>query len=368
MLNTKENGTKEISSSTHSRLPLLESPDFKHIERHTKKAIRELSEELYKNYPAFKPGVVFVVVSSPWYSSETKVVKVSRKDPFVITKDLLEGVMADEVELFLKKIGKNSSAAAEEMEILDKEIMRFVVNGYPIKNPLKKTTSELSFSIYLSAVKKNFLNNLQETLSHFFGSAEIKIVSEPFALYKILSEMVNSEEGFLVVDVGGEVTEVYLIRNGILEDVKNFSWGENLVVRRLASSMKVELGEALSFFKADNSGDLKEGMSEKIAPAVEGVCTEWQNFLSESLSEMGKNVPLPQTLILLGGIAGSDVLKKCVNSPDFSSFTILGKPFNVVTLPPESFESKISFSGVDKDKMTTPLLLALGASRYAEKV
>src|SRR3989337_292077 len=111
--------------------------------------------------------------------------------------------------------------------------------------------------------------------------------------------MVNPKDGYLVVDVGGEVTEIYLIRDGILEDTKSFVWGANLVIRRVASSLNIGLSEALSFFAAQSEGDVKDSTDEKLSSAALGVCSEWQSFLAESLSELGRDQPLPQTLVIL---------------------------------------------------------------------
>ena len=358
----------EISQTLYSRLPFAENADFKHLERHVKKIVREASEKFLKDSRMRAPDMIYIVLSAPWYLCETKFVKISRRESFRIDEELLNKLMADEIELFRSKARKNfSEQNLDDLVILDKEIMRTTVNGYPLKNPLGKNTLELEVAIYLSGGRKSFLDTLRDILRHFFGDIPMKIVSEPRALFKILAGMANSEEGFLVIDVGGEVSEIYLVRRGILEGVKSFNWGGNLVARRLASLLNIELEQALSFFKLSGEGDAKPELAQKISPALEEICQDWQKLLFESLSEMGKFAPLPQTLILLPSASGSDVLAKCANSPDFASFTVLGKPFNVVTFIPENFEAKISLRGMDRkdSQMTVPLLLMLSALEYA---
>ncbi|OGF51963.1 hypothetical protein A3I27_03000 [Candidatus Giovannonibacteria bacterium RIFCSPLOWO2_02_FULL_43_11b] len=368
LLSKKENEIPAFLSFSYLRLPLLENPDFKHIERHARKAIKEIAEEICKKNIKKMPTLIYLMLSVPWYFSETKSVKIQRRETFKVTAELVNKIMEDELELFERK-GKEKLDDPDGIEILEKEKMNFIVNGYPIENPYGKETNKLELSIYISAARKRFVKNIEDILMHFFGNAEIKFASEPFSLFGILSEMVNPKDGYLVVDVGGEVTEIYLIRGGILEDTKSFVWGANLVIRRVASSLNIGLGDALSFFAARTGGDIKDSTDEKLSSAALGICTEWQSFLAKSLSELGKEKPLPQTLVILGGVAGSDILKKCLNSPDFSSFTILGKPFNIVSFIPENFSEKILTSGVDRkdSKMTLPLLLALSALKYGRR-
>lgn len=367
LLFSSKGNLPKLISSVRSHLPLLENPDFKHIERHTKTAIREVSTGLRRDFPKIQPDLIFVVISAPWYFCETKLVKISRREPFTITEDLVKNLIADELELFRRKAKDKFPSGVEDIEILESEAMRFLVNGYRVKNPFGKNTTQLEVAFYASAVKKSFLGSLNEILGHFFGNAPIKISSEPFSLFRALSDIVNPEDGFVVADIGGEITEVYLVRGGVLENVSTFTWGGNLIVRRLASLLKVGLGEALSLFKVSSRGDSKTSINEKFAPAVEGVCLEWKDFLAHSLFELGKNEPLPQTLLLLGGVAGNEVLKNCATSKELASFTILGKPFNLLTFIPENLEGRISIEGLDRKdpQMTLPLILILSASKYA---
>lgn len=369
ILSEREGEVPKLSVFARNRLPLLEDPDPKHTERYVNKAVREISEHINKQVIKIRPELIYITLSVPWYFSETKNAKISRREDFKVTRELLDKAIEEEVELFARKAREKFSGYKGDVSVLEREIMKFVVNGYPIKNPYSKTTKQLEFSLFLSAGRKNFIQNISDMFMHYFGHIPVRITSEPFPVFSSLCDVVDPVEGFLVVDVGGEVTEVYLVRGGVLENVKSFIWGGNLVIRRIAASLNIELNQALSLFSMKNEGDAKPEMDSKLSKTSEGVCSQWQNFLSESLADIGNGAPLPQSLVLLGGVAGSDILKKCLNSPEFSSLTILGKPFNVIDLYPENFEGKIlTDPGDRKDlQMTLPLLLALSAKNYGSK-
>ena len=368
LVRSSQGASPELLANTRVSLPLLDNPDLEHLERHTRKAVREQSEHFRKDFSKTPPDFIFAVISAPWYFCETKIVKLARREPFIINEELVSSLVADELELFRPRAQEKFSMA-EEIEILESEAMRFTVNGYHLKNPLGKKTTQLELALYVSAARKNFLSTLREIWRHFFGEIPVQAASEPLALFRVLSEMVNPQEGFVLVDVGGEITEVYLVRGGVLENVVAFNWGGNLMIRRLASLLKVDLGEALSIFKTKVRGELKPALDEKISPALTGVCSQWQSFLAESLLDLGKNGPLPQTLLLLGGAAGSEALKSCATTQELASFTILGKPFNVLTFIPENLDGRIQARGLDRKdpQMTLPLLLVLSASNYAWK-
>lgn len=369
LVRSSKDAGPELLANTRVTLPLLDNLDLEHLERHTRKAVREISEHFRKDFSKTPPDLIFAVISAPWYFCETKIVKLARREPFIISEELVSSLVADELELFKPRAQEKFSMLAEEIEILESEAMRFTVNGYHLKSPFGKKTTQLELALYASAARKNFLSTLREIWRHFFGEISVEVGSEPLALFRVLSEMVNPQEGFVLVDVGGEITEVYLVRGGVLENVIAFNWGGNLMIRRLASLLKVDLGEALSIFKTKVRGELNPALDEKIVPALKGVCSQWQGFLAESLSGLGKNEPLPQTLLLLGGAAGSEALKSCATAQELASFTILGKPFNVLTFIPENLEGRIQVRGLDRKdpQMTLPLLLVLSASNYAWK-
>lgn len=359
--------TPELLAQIRLPLPLLENPDFRHLERHTRKAIKEISEYFRKNYPKTFPEMVLTVLSQPWYLSETKLIKIARRESFPVTTTLINDLLDAELELSRKRAMEQFEAASDGIQVLEEELIGAAVNGYPTKELFGKFARQFEIALYISLANKNFIQNLSEILKHFFGKAELHFASEPLALFKVLSKIVNPKEGFIVVDVGGELTEIYLVRNGVLENVSSFKWGGNIMVRRLASLLKIDLGEVFSFFRTKSRGELRPGLNQKLDHTMSGVCFEWKDYLFNALSKMAETKPLPQTIFLFGGMAGSEVLKGCIKSEELSSFTVLGKPFNVLTFLPENLENRIVIQGIDRKdpQMTLPLLLIMSADNYA---
>ena len=49
------------------------------------------------------------------------------------------------------------------------------------------------------------------------------------SVFKVLNDIISNKEGVLIIDIGGETTEINLIRNNALEQSASFSQGTNLV-------------------------------------------------------------------------------------------------------------------------------------------
>lgn len=362
-----KDGSAEIAASTRAELKMLENPDFRNMWRYLKDALLLAVSNLKKNVRPREIDFVFVVFSSPWYLSQTRIVQMKRPRKFVIAKKLLEDLVFEEIEIFKKKSQEKFSLPAAELEVLEHDIMKVVLNGYEVKDPIKKEARELVVALYASIFRKETLEEFRDIFEYEFGRAPVKITSSPLALFNVLKDAVSPEEGFVLADVGGEITEISLIRHHIIEEVVTFARGGHFVVRRLASGLGVGLEDAFSFIRSKTRSELKGSLDERVSAILNDAGKAWYELFFQALSEIGKDNPLPQTLILLGGASGIEALKKESESPELARFTILGRPFSVLTLLPEAFTEKISSSGIDRKdpQMTLPLLLVLGAVKNA---
>ncbi|MDP3785359.1 MAG: hypothetical protein Q8R12_04880 [bacterium] len=362
-----QNSPPEIFFSTRAGLRLLENPDFRSMWRYVKESLLGVIAALKKEHNRIRFDLVFVVFSSPWYVSQTRIVKMERLESFTVSQKLFDDMVSEELELFRARSQEKFGLSSDNIVIMEQEIMKVSLNGYPVPEPLKKKTRQLELALYASLARKELLEDLGNLLEHQLGRAKVKINSSPLALFEVLKETVGLEEGFLLVDMGGEITEISLVERGMIEEVLTFARGGHFVVRRLASSLGVGLEEALSLLKSKTRGDLKSSLDQKMGGILEEAGKEWSRLFFEALGGLGKSRPLPQTLVLVGGASGLEVLRKQVESEELSRFTILGRPFKVLTFLPENLEDRIKTGVLDsKDpQMTLPLLLVLAASKNA---
>ncbi len=357
----KESGKlPEVLAFSKIPLRLLDAPGSSSMENSVLKTFEDTSKALTSSFKDVIPDMIFVVLSSPWFQSQTRSVKISRESPFIVTQKFLDDIIRDETDLFIKRSEETFSSRADQLEVLECAIMKITLNGYRVTEPIKKNAREMTMSLYLSASRREFIELIRESLIHNFGPVKIELKSEPLALFQILKDMIDCEEGFLTIDVGGEMTEVSLVRNCVIEGVGTFNKGGNFIIRRVASSLSTGLEEALSFIKSKSRGDLKEDIDQKISKILEIAGNEWRDGLVEALKIIGKSNTLPQNLVLTGGASGIEMLKQKSQSAELTPLTILGKPFNVIVFMPQDLESRINPGALDKKdtQLTLPLLLA----------
>ena len=333
------------------------------IERRIIKAAGELFPLLKRKLGAERPEQILVVFSPPLYSPLTPSIKMARREIFVITPSLLDELIGEEL-LSLKRKSHEMFSKSEGARVLENHMMRTLCNGYSVQDPIKKRTQELELAFYVSLVSRDLSEEMEDMLRHHFGALPIKMSSSALALFLILKDIFNAEEGFLLLDVGGEAMEVSLVRGGVLEKVRSFAAGENFMLRHLASSLNLVPEEVISLVRSAASGAVKAGLEQKVSGFLSKAGEKWCQRLKQLLENIAEEKPLPQTLLLLGGSWSIETVKHCCQSQEVSSFTILGQPFRILTIVPKDLDGRLSILGFDRQdsKMTRPALLALAGA------
>ena len=126
-----------IVSSRVRELPHFNERDREHLEKRILfefgELVREFKVEDIKNLGRYKFSIdnAFVLVSSPWYISETSVVKMKEPKPFVVTESLLRNAQENIVKGY-------RDAHEVDISVLEQKIINIQLNGYPTNSPLKK--------------------------------------------------------------------------------------------------------------------------------------------------------------------------------------------------------------------------------------
>ena len=357
----------EILSSKRLDLKLGEDLDFERMWRQVKTVLRELAALLKNDSRGRHVDTVFAVLSSPWHVSQSRLVHMEPREEFFVTERILADLVLGEEELFKKKMQERFSLAPGELVLLESNVMKTALNGYRVHSPFKKKARFLDMAVYTSLARKETVESISEIFRQAWREVDITIHSEPIVLFQALQGALDFEEGFLLLDVGGEITEIFLMRKFIIEGMATFPRGGNFLARRLAARLGVSPQDAMGFLKVQGRGDAKESLKGALSSSLEEGSGQWADFFSKALAEMSRVGYLPPTLVFLGGGAGIDALKAKTESESLSKFTILGKPFRILTILPQHISKSFEGTTIDRKdpQFTLPLLLVLSASgRY----
>ena len=351
----------EILSASRFPTDFFPDFDFQKYQRSFHRTFERNINYLRKFMPKGreKPDLAVIVFSSPYYISQTKIVRFSKPKPFEITKHLLEVITDDEINSLKRKWQKEHAQLKAEVNIETIEHERFKVNlnGYPVLQPIGKRVQNLELPIFMSLGIKAVHDKLQECILHSFGQTPVRFQSFPFVAFQALKDIIDITKGLLLIDIGGEITDLILIRNSILEETISFPLGENFLIRRIASVFHFSLEESSALLNQYTRGDLHDETSDKVRKVIEDASGRWCQFLNESLKGISESSLAPRSLLFIGGKAAFALkdFAPCVKEQTFTSQLLL----------PEAFKKHFIFrKGFSEDKDILLMISAL----YVDKL
>ena len=292
--------------------------------RGTADSLRLTAKKL-KNLYSGKIDEVLCVFSSPWFASKIKIITAEKEKPFEIKNDFFSRLIEEEEKNFV----------STGTIYIEREVIKTELNGYRVKNPVGKSARSVKSHIYLSAGAGKMMKLAEEEIGKIFIHTPLEFATSSLVAFKVLNDIISNREGFLIIDIGGETTEINLIRDNVLEMSASFPKGTNLLFRKAAASLNTFLKEASSIVKAYSRGHRTLESSDKIAAVIKDSVGEWRDYLKNSLAAMAKSMLLPQNIFVIGDDPVCKFFSSCLESGDFSEFTVLRKPFVAQKINPE---------------------------------
>ena len=325
----EKNESRPIDILTVSRSPVnfLFDVSLDASLRCTADSLRLVAKKIKSIHPG-KIDEILCVFSSPWFLSKTKIITVAKEKPFEIKNDFFNKLIEEKEKSF-------GSGKKENSLFIEHEVIKAELNGYYVKNPIGKTAQSVKSYVYLSAGVEKAMNLMEKEIAKIFIHTPLRFATSSLVVFKVLSGIIKNREGFLIIDIGGETTEINLIRNSALEQSVSFSKGNNLLFRKISAALNTFLKEAPSIVKAYARGHRTLESSDKIAVAIKDSVGEWRDYLKNSLAGMAKESLLPQTIFIIGDDPACSFFSSGLEKSDFSEFTILRKPFIIQKINPE---------------------------------
>lgn len=317
MRQNKENNP-EIISDFRMPVNFLLDVNFDVFWRCTRASLQRVLQKLLKDYPS-GPDACLCVFLSPWFISQTKIINFQKKESFKITRSFFEKLLEAEEENFKRK----------GMSYLEQEFIKVELNGYHTKSPLGKFAKSARMHIYISLGIREVQAEIEREVLKNFGDIPLSFKTFPLLAFKILSKIINTQEGLILVDIGGEITDISLIRKDSLEETASFPLGRNFLLRKIASEFKTFPQEASSILRTCLRGHAAECHSEKISKIFQETEKKWCDFLTKALEGIAERGLLPQNIFLIRDEMIDSQFVKCLEGESFSGFTLFAKPFNV---------------------------------------
>lgn len=286
---------------------------------------------------------IHCILASPWYNATTKILIYERKVPFVVTESVVDDLV--EQSLVEKKEDEHMGSAKEvaPTKIIERKVVQILLNGYETSKPYGQNVSRVEVALFTSSVVQAIGSRIQGVVRKTWLNRKILFHSFALASFMVTRDLFPKDDNFMLIDITGEVTDIFFSKSGVLLETSSTPYGKNSVLRDIARTMRTTPGEALSRLRQYTANTITKEASEKVAAALLAAKAKWISYFETVLSYVIETESIPHTVYVM---ADPDV------GPTFSTWVasnVMGqkKPgaqqYQVTYLTEKILDERVSF-------------------------
>lgn len=265
-------------------------------------AVKLVDDSRKKNFLsqfAVHIDVVHIFFSSPWYVAKNSSVQVVKEKPFLLDQHELEEIIRKEEKEFQDDL-RNTKTIVElgDIAVIERELLSVKLNGYETKNPILKKATDIDLSLFMSVAPHRFIQNFFNKLSSTFHTTQVFAHAFPLAVYRSMLLVNPHEKRYLFLDIAGEMTDIIMVYDGIIQYSGSFSLGRNELVREISRSLSEPFEVVLSLLSLYSNKSLDDEMTKKIDSAVQNFFKNWRNEIEQILKTNNESTDFPQRVFV----------------------------------------------------------------------
>ena len=293
---------------------------------------------------------IFCVLSSPWYASQTRTIKLEKNVPFLFTSKLADELIKKEINLFEEENLTKFSHTDNKVRMIEFKNMKTILNGYTTPDPLNKKINKLEIVIFISMSGEQILKKIEDTISRHFHSTEIKFSSFVMMSFAVARDMFVEQENFLLVDIGGEITDISIIKKDILGNSISYPLGRNFMIRNVADDLDCTLGEARALISLYKDGHAVKSIEKKLEKIINKLKMEWLKKFQESLVGISDDISVPSTIFITVDQDLTEFFSEIIKNEQFNQYTLTESKFRIIFLDAETLHGITAFKeNIDRD-------------------
>ncbi|HLP86626.1 MAG TPA: hypothetical protein VK153_01995 [Candidatus Paceibacterota bacterium] len=302
----KSNAIPVIKKIVRTDIKSSKTSDLKTFIKDMTSALNETANSLY-NKKGGAPEEIMCVLSSPWYLSAVREIKINREKPFVFTARLADDLIQKELLGINKQYEDKYGEVDSKPEMIEHYAMSVFLNGYFVDDPIGKKCKNLEIDMIISLAPKICLDSIRETLSRTFHDTRINFSSFTLSTYLAVREKYISPLSYLLIDVGSEVTDVGVVSKGILKSTLSFPFGKKTFLNSISKKLKMDLRDVEEIIGLHNDKNLETSRSDKFEPVLKSVENSWLESFNKCVNSLPHSLILPNTIFLT---ADKDIINK----------------------------------------------------------
>ena len=245
--------------------------------------------------------------------------KVNNNELNTIIKQIQELAVMEANQIQAHKLSRSQN----EIELVNSGIISAKMDGKLISEIVGSSGIYIEIGLYTSFAEIKTLSNLQE-LSKKLKINFIAATSQMYALTKVLSIKQGQNLNCVLIDFGGDKTDIGICFGGGIVSTKTLDFGSTIITEKISKELKIPLHDAeakkISFEEGTIDAErIKEIINKALNSWLLGIESAFENF-------EGIKVFPPKIYILGGGALIYNLTKVVGESPWYQNFAFKTQP------------------------------------------
>jgi len=271
---------------------------------------------------------IFVLLGLPADILRTRVISQNfkRGEPKKIIdekeeKEIFQKIIDEARKKACRIYSENSGILPEDLQFVSSKINGIKIDGYEVPVLQKYSGRNLDFKILTAILPKYYLKEIED-ICQTTGLHDRKIVHEIEALIPYFKEKPDG----IFLDVGGEKTQIFLVKSSKPEATEEFETGGKTFSRALSEKLGLRLPEARILKERYSRKELSMESMERIKEILYPVCQTWFKNLKLKLKEMKPEGFLPRNIVLFGEGGRLPEISEILEKGNWNDFFLNLKP------------------------------------------
>lgn len=314
--------------------------DAARFERKVMQALADIFRQIAQESAGAIIDECRIGLSAPFYVAETIEVERNFEVRKTIENTDIQNIVLDGEKVFKSHFPSHGG----EIKIFEGYILESMLNGYATALPVNQQANTLSVSMRFSALRSSLLSAVQQKLSIFGGPFPLKLYSFAPVYVAALGELLTDDALSVFVDIGGDMTEVTILRKGVIEEAHTFPFGIMNIAEAIMRDFGLDYASGVALLQKFLAEQTITSEAERIDKIILSVITYWREEFEVLFKTIGISSERAIDIYLFGGGAIMADLKGLLQT--LSPLDEMGEFVKIRMVTPRSMADRIA--GVEK--------------------
>ena len=256
------------------------------------------------------------VIRQSFLREESKKIIIDEKEEKEIFQEVLEKAKRNICQIY----SEQSGILPEDIQFINLKILEIKIDGYRVPAIQKYEGKTLDFIILATFLPSHYLKKIKNIVESL--GLTIKAVIQNA---QGLNFYIDKTTDKIFLDIGGTITQIFLVKDGVLEKIDEFPIGGQIFSKAISEKLGLREAEARILKERYSKRELSKESSERIKEIIWFPSQVWFRNLKLKLKEMTARHPIPLNIILFGGGSQLPDVQDILKNGDWESVSSGGK-------------------------------------------